>query len=53
MGPTKKPKVKLFKGINSEKQVKEINDFLSQHESINAKSIAISYEGRVLLLYEE
>ena len=52
MEPTKKSKVKFFKG-NSEKQVKEINDFLSQHESINAKSIAISYEGRVLLLYEE
>ncbi|HSF50773.1 MAG TPA: hypothetical protein VLA74_08450 [Nitrososphaeraceae archaeon] len=51
MEPTKKPKVKYFNAVKSEAE-KQINDFLSQHESIEVKSIAMDDVG-VMLLYIE
>jgi hypothetical protein len=51
MEPTKKPKVKYFNIVKSEAE-KQINEFLSQHESITIKSIAMDDLG-VMLLYEE
>ena len=51
MEPTKKPKVKYFNAVKSEVE-KQINDFLSQHESIEVKSIAMDDVG-VMLLYIE
>ena len=52
MEPTKKPKVKIFTTWSTKKQEKEINEFLSQHESISIKSSACDH-GNVWLLYEE
>jgi len=51
MEPTKKPKVKYFNAVKLEAE-KQINDFLSQHESIEVKSIAMDDVG-VMLLYIE
>jgi hypothetical protein len=51
MEPTKKPKVKYFNAVKSEAE-KQINHFLSQHESIEVKSIAMDDVG-VMLLYIE
>lgn len=52
MEPTKKPKVKFFSTISGLKAEKMINEFLSQRESIEVKSIAMHNYG-VMLLYEE
>ena len=52
MEPTKKPKVKYFNTIPKLKAEKQINEFLSQKESINVKSITMDSYG-VMLLYEE
>jgi hypothetical protein len=51
MEPTKKSKVKYFSVVKAEAE-KQINEFLSQHDSIDIKSIAIDKSG-VMLLYEE
>jgi hypothetical protein len=50
MEPTKKPKVKYFNIVKSEAE-KQINEFLSKHESITVKSIAMDDLG-VMLLYD-
>jgi hypothetical protein len=47
----KKSKVKYFDVVKSEAE-KQINEFLSQHESRSVKSIAMDDSG-VILLYEE
>jgi ribosomal protein L10 len=52
MEPTKKPKVIYFLKDNSTEVEKVINEFLSEHDSISVKSIAMD-ESSVILLYEE
>ncbi|HEX7258710.1 MAG TPA: hypothetical protein VF242_11695 [Nitrososphaeraceae archaeon] len=52
MEPTKKPKVIYFLKDNSTEVEKVINEFLSEHDSISVKSIAMD-ESSVMLLYEE
>ena len=51
MEPTKKPKVKYFL-IDKMESEKIINEFLSQNDSIDVKSISLDENG-VMLLYEE
>ncbi len=48
----KKPKVKYFMKADKLEVEKVINEFLSQHESIDVKSIAMDDQG-IMLLYEE
>ena len=52
MEPTKKPKVIYFLKDNSTGVEKIINEFLSEHDSVSVKSIAMDESG-VMLLYEE
>lgn len=52
MEPTKKPKVIYFLKDNSTEVEKVINEFLSEHETVSVKSIAMDERG-VILLYEE
>ena len=52
MEPQKKPKVIYFLKDNTTEVEKIINEFLSEHESISVKSIAMDQTG-VMLLYEE
>ena len=44
MEPTKKPKLKYFNVVKSE-AVKQINEFLSQNDSIDVKSISMDDTG--------
>ena len=51
MEPTKKPKLKYFDVVKSEAE-KQINEFLSQNDSIDVKGISMDDTG-VMLLFEE
>ncbi|HJT84231.1 MAG TPA: hypothetical protein VJ697_07090 [Nitrososphaeraceae archaeon] len=52
MEPQKKPKVIYFLKDNTTEVEKIINKFLSEHDDISVKSIAMDQTG-VMLLYEE
>ncbi|HZL22814.1 MAG TPA: hypothetical protein VFC05_05785 [Nitrososphaeraceae archaeon] len=52
MEPTKKPKVIYFLKDKSTEVEKVINEFLSEHDTVSVKSIAMDEMG-VMLLYEE
>ena len=52
MQPTKKPKVIYFLKDKSTEVEKVINEFLSEHDTVSVKSIAMDEMG-VMLLYEE
>ncbi len=52
MEPTKKPKAKYFLKDNSIEVEKVINEFLSEHDTVSVKGIAMDEMG-VMLLYEE
>jgi hypothetical protein len=51
MEPTKKPRVKYFMKTDKIEAEKVINEFLSNNDSIDVKSIAMDDSG-VMLLYE-
>ncbi len=51
MEPTKKPKLKYFNVVKSEAE-KQINEFLSQNDSIDVKNISMDDTG-VMLLFED
>ena len=52
MEPQKKPKVIYFLKDNTTEVEKIINEFLSEHDNVSAKSITMDDSG-VMLLYEE